>query len=66
MAQFPYLAGGNYLPSNAINQLEMWQAETFVSVTLDREFGRAAHVIGTISVSSPWTIPTWSGIGYHS
>jgi hypothetical protein len=44
MNQHPYLAGGNYLPSNAINQLEMWQAETFDPATIDRELGWAGAV----------------------
>ena len=35
----PFLTGGNFLPSNAINQLEMWQASTFDPVTIDRELG---------------------------
>ncbi|GAC1569399.1 MAG: cellulase family glycosylhydrolase [Chitinophagaceae bacterium] len=32
-----WLTGANFIPSNAINQLEMWQAETFDSATIDRE-----------------------------
>lgn len=44
MTQWPYLAGGNYLPSNAINQLEMWQADTFDPATIDRELGWAAKL----------------------
>ena len=35
----PYLAGCNYVPSTAINQLEMWQAETFDPATIDLELG---------------------------
>ena len=35
----PYLAGCNYIPSTAVNQLEMWQAETFDPATIDRELG---------------------------
>ncbi len=35
----PWLVGCNFIPSNAINQLEMWQAETFDPATLDRELG---------------------------
>ena len=38
----PWLVGANYLPANAINQLEMWQAETFDPATIDKEFGWAA------------------------
>jgi hypothetical protein len=33
--------GCNYIPSTAINQLEMWQAETFDLATIDRELGWA-------------------------
>ena len=32
-------AGCNYIPSNAINQLEMWQEASFDRVTIEREFG---------------------------
>lgn len=45
MKQRPFLAGGNYLPSTAINQLEMWQAATFDTATIDRELGWA-HDLG--------------------
>lgn len=37
----PWLTGCNFNPSTAINQLEMWQAETFDPVTIDRELGWA-------------------------
>lgn len=37
----PWLVGCNFSPSTAINQLEMWQAETFDPVTIDRELGLA-------------------------
>lgn len=43
-ARQPWLVGCNFIPSNAINQLEMWQAETFDSVTLDRELGWASDI----------------------
>ncbi len=33
--------GCNFMPSTAINQLEMWQAETFDPATIDRELGYA-------------------------
>lgn len=33
--------GANFLPSTAINELEMWQAETFDTATIDRELGWA-------------------------
>jgi len=37
----PWIVGANYVPSDAINQLEMWQAGTFDPVEIDREFGWA-------------------------
>lgn len=40
----PWLVGCNYLPSTAINQLEMWQAETFDPETIDRELGWATSL----------------------
>jgi hypothetical protein len=39
--QHGWLIGCNYIPSNSINQLEMWQPETFDPVTIDRELGWA-------------------------
>lgn len=39
-----WLSGANFIPSNAINQLEMWQADTFDPVTIDRELGWAAAI----------------------
>ncbi|HWB62601.1 MAG TPA: cellulase family glycosylhydrolase, partial [Chitinophagales bacterium] len=36
--------GCNFIPSTAINQLEMWQAESFDSVTIDRELGYAESI----------------------
>ena len=43
-AQQPPLIGANFLPSDAINQLEMWQAETFDTATIDRELGYAEGI----------------------
>ena len=40
----PWLVGCNFIPSSAINQLEMWQADTFDPVTIDRELGWAADL----------------------
>ena len=40
----PWLVGCNFTPSTAINQLEMWQAETFDVPTLERELGWAADI----------------------
>lgn len=39
-----WLTGANFLPSTAINQLEMWQAATFDPTTIDRELGWAESV----------------------
>lgn len=39
-----WLVGANFLPSTAINQLEMWQAETFDTVTIDKELALAASL----------------------
>jgi hypothetical protein len=36
-----WLVGCNFTPSTAINQLEMWQAETFDPETIERELGWA-------------------------
>ncbi|HYT95355.1 MAG TPA: cellulase family glycosylhydrolase [Gemmataceae bacterium] len=41
-AKQPWLVGCNFIPSTAINQLEMWQADTFDPKTIDRELGWAA------------------------
>ncbi len=40
----PWLVGPNFLPSTAINQLEMWQAETFDTLTIDKELGLAQSI----------------------
>ena len=40
----PWRVGANFIPSNAINQLEMWQADTFDLTTIARELGWAADI----------------------
>jgi hypothetical protein len=40
-ARQPWLVGSNYIPSYAINQLEMWGADTFDPVRIDMELGWA-------------------------
>lgn len=40
----PWPVGANFLPSTAINELEMWQADTFDPVTIDRELGWAEGI----------------------
>jgi hypothetical protein len=37
----PWLVGANYAPAYAINQLEMWQPDTFDPAAIDRELGWA-------------------------
>ena len=39
-----WITGANYIPATAINQLEMWQAETFDPGTIDRELGWAQSI----------------------
>jgi hypothetical protein len=39
-----WIRGCNFIPSTAINQLEMWQAETFDTATMNRELGWAASI----------------------
>ena len=43
-AQFPWIVGFNYAPRSAINQLEMWQEETFDPLVIDQELGWAAEI----------------------
>lgn len=43
-ADKPLHIGANFLPSTAINQLEMWQAETFDPATIKHELGWAAAI----------------------
>jgi hypothetical protein len=40
-AKQPWPVGADFLPSTAINELEMWQADTFDEATIDRELGWA-------------------------
>jgi cellulase (glycosyl hydrolase family 5) len=37
----PWLVGSNYIPSTAINELEMWQASSFDPQRIDKELGWA-------------------------
>lgn len=45
----PWLVGCNYAPSSAVNQLEMWQGDTFDAAGIDRELGWA-HGLGFNSI----------------
>jgi hypothetical protein len=40
----PWLVGANYVPRDAINQLEMWQADSFNPEQIDEELGWAAGI----------------------
>lgn len=39
-----WLTGADYIPGNAINQLEMWQKETFSPDVIDKEFQLAENI----------------------
>jgi hypothetical protein len=43
-AQKPWLRGSDFIPGTAINQLEMWQAPTFDTATINKELGWAASI----------------------
>ena len=40
----PWVVGANYIPSDAINQLEMWQAASFNAAEIDQELGWAQSI----------------------
>ncbi len=43
-ASYPWLNGCDYIPRTAINQLEMWQASTFDTATINQELGWAENI----------------------
>lgn len=43
-ARQPWLVGSNYIPATAINELEMWQADTFDPGRIDLELGWAESI----------------------
>jgi hypothetical protein len=45
-AKQPWLTGANYIPADAINQLEMWQAATWDPAEIDKELGWAQAQFG--------------------
>lgn len=46
-----WIVGCNFIPSTAVNQLEMWQAATFDTATIDRELGYAQAIgLNTVRV----------------
>ncbi len=40
----PWLVGTNFVPSTAVNQIEMWQEDTFDPETIKRELGWASEL----------------------
>lgn len=44
----PWIAGCNFTPSTAINQLEMWQGDTFDPATIDAELAMAQSLGMTV------------------
>ena len=40
----PWFVGSNYITSNAINQIEMWQGDSFDPPQIDRELGWAQNI----------------------
>src|ERR1043166_9249689 len=57
-AQQRWLIGSDYIPSDAINQLEMWQADTFNPGLIDKELGwaesLAVHAMRVFLPDKPW------------
>src|SRR5947209_1820806 len=57
-AKEPWVVGSNYIPANAINELEMWQADTFDPKRIDLELGWADSIgLNTMRVflhDLPW------------
>ena len=43
-AQHRWLVGSNYIPADAINQLEMWQADTFNPAQMEKELAWAEAI----------------------
>ena len=62
----PWLVGCTFLPSTAVNDVEMWQAESFDAVIIGRELGWA-HGLGlnTVRVFLNYVVwedrPVWGG-----
>jgi hypothetical protein len=55
-----WIRGSDFIPSTAINQLEMWQAATFDTATINRELGYAEGIgLNTMRVylhHVPWVV----------
>jgi hypothetical protein len=60
-----WLVGSNFVPSTAVNQLEMWQADTFDPKTIDRELGWAESLgMNTMRVFLHNLLWTQDSIGF--
>jgi hypothetical protein len=57
-AKQPWLVGSNYIPADAINELDMWQADTFDAKRIDLELGWSESIgLNTMRVflhDLPW------------
>lgn len=55
----PWRCGCNFLPSSAVNFLEMWHGDTFDPVTIERELGWAAEIgLNAVRTNLPYLV--WS------
>ena len=62
----PWIAGSNYLQSNTVNQIEMWQQDTFDPDRIDLELGWAEKLgLNTLRVSLNCTLWQHDSGGYH-
>jgi len=63
----PWLVGSNYITSTAINQLEMWQAATFDTVTIEKEFVLAESLgMNTMRVFLHDLLHQQDSLGFYS
>jgi hypothetical protein len=55
--QQPWLVGSNFVPSDAVNTLEMWQVDTFDPNEIDKELGWAENIgMNTMRVFLPYIL----------
>ena len=53
--EHPWYCGCNFLPSSAVNFLEMWHPDTFDAATIERELGWAAELeLNAVRVNLPF------------
>lgn len=61
-AKQPWLVGANYVPSTAVNDVEMWRRETFDPETIRKELGYAKAIgMNTVRVFLSYTV--WKAEG---